>query len=92
MPTSLKRYNVTFPRGLDGTVERDAERNRRTVSSQVIWILEQYYAAREKEAELFTPAELGEAAQRKAPVFETKHKPDAGHLEAIRNSLGRDES
>lgn len=81
MPTKLPRLTVVFPNeDLYRKFKKDADLNFRTESSHAAWIMAQYYFAKEKEAELFTPTQLNEAGREKKipPVFRT---PDQTELE-----------
>ncbi len=93
MPTELPRLSVNFPtQELFNMVLRDASFNERSDSGQVVWILKQYYAAKLKEVEAFTPTELSESERRKVPVFETKH-PQLSELPSKpRESRNQDQS
>ncbi len=76
MPTKLPRLSVTFPVSLYETIKKDSELNRRSESNQVIWVLDQYYAERRKEADLFTPTRLREAGPApRAPIYVQPDQP-----------------
>lgn len=88
MPTKHPRLSVTFPeQEFYNTVFADATISRRSMSDQIIWILDQYYAERKKEAALFTPAPLSEG--RRVPVFEDTPQPQPERVSRPRASLDR---
>lgn len=91
MPTKRPRLNVTFPeQTFYNTVFSDAAISRRSMSDQIIWILDQHYAERRKEASLFTPSQLSEG--KRVPVFEDAPPPLSGRASKPRESLARGES
>lgn len=93
MPTKLKRYMVSLPEDLQGMLEKEADVNRRPVANQILWIMDQYYSTRKREANLFTPIPLGEVRRADdTPSFETPVLRDAEQISKIRASVGRDKS
>lgn len=93
MPTKRPRLNVSFPeQRFYDTVLRDATVNRRSMSDQIVWILDQYYSERKKEADLFTATPLREAKHSDVPVFETPPQHSAERVLKIRANLDREKS
>lgn len=86
------RLNVTIPQSLFNMTLQDALATRRSHANQVVHILEMYYEARKKEAELFTPTELGEGKRRRAPVFENKDQLALEQPLERHDSRGREKS
>ncbi len=91
MPTKHPRLSVTFPDlAFYDMVAKDAALSRRSMSDQIIWIMDEHYAARKREANLFTPVQPPEG--RKVPVFETPSQQHAESVSKIRASLDRERS
>lgn len=92
MSTKLPRLSVTFPVSLFETIKKDALIGCRSDSSQVIWILTQYYLEKRKEAELFTPPPLREAGRsHDVPVYETpSDQLSLERVSKLRETLGQE--
>jgi hypothetical protein len=74
------------------TIRKDAALYRRTEANQVLWILEEYYRLRQREAELFSPRQLREAAPDHVPVFRGPDPPELGPVSGLHDSMRRDEN
>lgn len=86
MPTKLPRVYVSFPPELYAMVKKDSEISRRSESNQVIWILDQYYSERRREADLFATQKLREARGPGGPVFETPDQLPTERVSKLRVS------
>jgi len=93
MPNKSPRINVTFTNpDLFETVTRDAHINRRSISFQILEVLEWAYAEKKRQAELFNSQLLG--AGKSMPVYETLTAEDIARKRAreIREQHGLKES
>lgn len=86
------RLNVTFPQALFDMTLRDSRLSNRSHSNQIVECVEKYYQELKKQAEVFTPSELGEEARPKAPVFRMKDEPDESDLPKTQERHSREKS
>jgi hypothetical protein len=75
MPAKIPRLTIYPPEDIFLMIKKDSDANERSQSSQVIWVLRQYYQAKVKEAEIFTPTELNEEEPGPVPVYRMKDAP-----------------
>ncbi len=59
MPSKF-RITLNCSPELYRTIKRDSEINHRSDSNQAVFVLEQYYQARKRDADLFTPQQPSE--------------------------------
>ncbi len=83
---------VVMPASLLEILLRDSAISRRTETNQVLWILEEYYRGKEREARLFCPEELVQGKPGEVPVLRTTDPLPPGPVSRLHGSLGPDES
>jgi len=93
MTSKLKRIQVTFPNDLFALIEEDSDRECRSLSSQVVWIMDRYYSDRKRQADLFTSPRLRVASKPdQTPVYRMEEEPVVEAQENIRRQLGQEKT
>jgi len=64
--------NIILPKDLIEILRKDAEMNICSEANRVVWVLREYYRAKEREAELFSRNQLREGRKGHVPVFRSE--------------------
>lgn len=92
MPSKLPRVTLYCPENLYQLLTKDAENNHRSESNQLVVVLEEYYANRQKAANLFIPQPLDEKTARKVPFFGNRDQPEVEQPSKLRENQDRGQS
>ncbi len=91
MATRRRRYSVNLGLDLETWIEKLALHEKRSVASQIEFIVEEYRAKQLKELEYFRPSRLHEAKGPEEPqFFQTPPGPAEEKRSTLREKLGRD--